>query len=122
MILPVWENTPWDSTAIKSHGNMSTLVHIPVRHIRFVSTHCQADASISAFSPAKWLVDFVIIFNKAGRAEAFINHGLIITIQAPAIQTTSRLTPAKTIIFLISPNKGQGTVPYTDRHPTRPDP
>ena len=29
MILPVWDDTPWISTVIRDHGNMSTLIHIP---------------------------------------------------------------------------------------------
>jgi len=40
-VLPVWEDTPWQSAAIRSHTNMETLIHIPTGHMRFVPTHNQ---------------------------------------------------------------------------------
>jgi hypothetical protein len=39
LILPVWEDTPWNSATIKRHVNMSTLIQILVGYMRFVSTH-----------------------------------------------------------------------------------
>ena len=29
MVLPVWEDTPWYSAAIRIHHNLETLIHIP---------------------------------------------------------------------------------------------
>jgi len=36
LMLPVWVDTPWNSVAITSHGNVSTLIQIPAGHMRFV--------------------------------------------------------------------------------------
>ena len=39
LILQVWEDTPWNSPAIRGHHNMSTLIRIPAGHMRFVPAH-----------------------------------------------------------------------------------
>ena len=39
LILRVWENTPRNSAAIRGYHNMSTLIHIPAGHMRFVPAH-----------------------------------------------------------------------------------
>ena len=33
MELPVWENTPWYSGAIRNHNNLETLIQIPAGHM-----------------------------------------------------------------------------------------
>ena len=52
MILPVWEDTPWNSAAIRGHHNMSTLIRIPAGHMRFVPFHKQSDEATLVLSPA----------------------------------------------------------------------
>ena len=76
MILPVWDDTPWNSTAIGGHGNMSTLIHIQPGHVRFVPAHRQTYEATADLSPAKWLLEIVLIANAKGR-EAFLSHGRI---------------------------------------------
>ncbi len=39
LILPIWEDTPWNSAAIRGHHDMSTLIRIPAGHMRFVTAH-----------------------------------------------------------------------------------
>jgi hypothetical protein len=41
LILPVWEDTPWNSAAIRGHHNMPTLIRIPAGRMRFVFAHKQ---------------------------------------------------------------------------------
>ncbi len=53
LILPVWEDTPWNSAAIRSHHNMSTLIRIPAGHMRFVPYHKQSNEATPVLSPAK---------------------------------------------------------------------
>jgi hypothetical protein len=71
LILPFWDDTPWNSVAIRGHHNMSTLIRIPAGHMRCVPAHTQSDEATLVFSPAKWPVEFVLIANAKGRA-AFI--------------------------------------------------
>jgi hypothetical protein len=33
LILPIWDDTPWNSTSVRGHMTMTTLVHIPAGHI-----------------------------------------------------------------------------------------
>jgi hypothetical protein len=84
MILPVWEDTPWNSAAIRGHHNMSTLIRIPAGHMRFVPAHKQTDEVTPILSPAKWPVEFVLIANSRGR-ESFLDHERIHRILCPAI-------------------------------------
>ena len=53
LILPIWEDTPWNSAAIRGHHNMSTLIWIPAGHIWFVLAHKQSDEATPILSPAK---------------------------------------------------------------------
>ena len=76
LILPVWEDTPWNSAAIRSHHNMSTLIRIPAGPMRFVPAHKQADEATPVLSPAKWPVELVLIANDKGR-ETFVSHDRI---------------------------------------------
>ena len=41
MVLPVREDTPWFSVAIRNHNNLETLIQIPTGHMRFVPAHKQ---------------------------------------------------------------------------------
>ena len=84
LILPVWNNTPWNSAAIHGHHNMPTPIRIPVGHMRFVPAHTQSDENKSVLSPSKWPVGLVLIANAKGR-ETFTCHDRIHQITSPAI-------------------------------------
>jgi hypothetical protein len=43
LILPVWEDTPWNSAAFRGRHNMSTLIRIPAGLMRFVPADKQSD-------------------------------------------------------------------------------
>ena len=45
MILSVWDDTLWNFAAVRDHSNMSTLITIPTRHIRFVPIIGRGDLS-----------------------------------------------------------------------------
>ena len=64
MVLPIRYNTLLNSTAVRGHGNMSTLIHIPVGHVRFVPAHKQSDGTTSDLPPVKWPVGFVLMANE----------------------------------------------------------
>ena len=64
LILSVWEDTPWDSAG---HHNMSTLIRISARHMRFVPAQKQSDEANLVLSPANLLVELVLIANDKGR-------------------------------------------------------
>ena len=53
VILPVWEDTPCNSAAIRGHHSMSTLIWIPAGHMRFVPAHKQSDETNPILSPTK---------------------------------------------------------------------
>ncbi len=38
-ILSVWDDSPWNSTAIRGHGDLPTFIRIPTGHMRFVPSH-----------------------------------------------------------------------------------
>ena len=84
LILPLWEDTPWNSASIRIHRNMITLIRIQARHMRFLPVHRQFDESASKLSPSKWSVEFVLISNEAGR-EAYLDNVRIHTFLAHAI-------------------------------------
>ncbi len=63
---------------------MTTLISIPAGHMCFVPAHKQAGETTAILSPAKWLVEFVLIANPKGR-ETFVDPDRIHTIMAPAI-------------------------------------
>ena len=66
LILSIWEDTPWDSVAIRGDHNMSTLIRIPVGHMRFVPEHKQANEATPVLSPATLPVEFLLIANSKG--------------------------------------------------------
>jgi len=103
LILSVWEDTPWNSATIRGHHNMSTLVRIPVGHVRIVSAHKQSDEATLVLSPAKWPVELVLIANTKGR-EAFICHDRIHQIPRQTIHATCLLTHAQILFFLTPPS------------------
>jgi len=39
LVLPVGDDTPWNSASIKSHRNITTIIRIPTVHMRFAPTH-----------------------------------------------------------------------------------
>jgi hypothetical protein len=53
LILPGWDDTPWNSTAIRVQENMTTLMHLLAGHVHFVPTHQPTDDNTSNLSPAK---------------------------------------------------------------------
>jgi hypothetical protein len=53
MILSVWDDTLWNSTAIRGNGIMSTLVRIPTGHMHFVPAKKQTDVPTADLSTAK---------------------------------------------------------------------
>jgi hypothetical protein len=67
MVLPVWEDTPWYSAAIRNHINRETLILTPTGHMRFVPAHKQSDSDATSLSPAKWQVELVLTSNDEGR-------------------------------------------------------
>ena len=67
MVLPVWEDTPWYSAAIRSHASLETLIQIPAGHMRFVPAHKQTDSDTTSLPPAKWLAELVLISSEEGR-------------------------------------------------------
>ena len=85
---------------------MSTLIRIPALHMRFVPAHKQTDEVTPNLSPAKWLVEFVLIANSKGR-ESFLNHERIHRILGPAIRDVGVLTQDQ-IRFFPSPPPTRG--------------
>ncbi len=53
LILPIWEDKPWNSTATRGNHNMSTLIRIPAGHMWFVPAHKQSEEATLVLSPAK---------------------------------------------------------------------
>jgi hypothetical protein len=85
LILPVWDDTPWNSAAIRCHHNMSILIRIPVGHMRFIPAKKQIDeATPPVLTRAKWLAEFLLIAIAKG-FETLLCHDRIRSILAPAI-------------------------------------
>jgi len=84
LILPVWEDTPWNSAAIRGHHNISTIIRIPAGHMRFVPAHKQSDEAAPSLFPAKWPVELVLVANAKGR-DTFLCHDRVNQILSPAI-------------------------------------
>ena len=121
MVLPVWDDSPWTSNAIRGHHNMSTLICIPSGHMRFVPVSNQADDESMELKPAKWPVELVLIANELGRA-AYLDEDRIRNILSPAIQSTCRLKPEDTI-FSPPPLQPRHNTSYQAKaFPTRPLP
>ena len=66
MVLPVWEDTPWQSAAIRAHTNMDTIITIPACHMRFVPTHNHFEGDTDTLTPAKWPVELILISDEEG--------------------------------------------------------
>ena len=112
MVLPVWEDTPWSSAAIRSHPNMETLIQIPAGHMRFVPAHKQTDGDTTSLTPAKWPVELVLISNEAGKQQ-FIDRARIAQILTPALCRVCQLSPDQIQFF-------PKTLPRTSGPPTTP--
>jgi hypothetical protein len=121
LILPVWEDTPWNSAAIRGHGSMSTLIQIPYGRMRFVPAHTQSDEATSDLSLAKWPVEIVFIADEKGRKK-LLSYNRIQSTLAPAIQATCRLAPTHTHFFPTPLFTSSGAGPRTATHPLRPNP
>jgi len=39
LILPVWDDTPWNSAAVRCYGNMLAIIYIPAGHMSFIPAH-----------------------------------------------------------------------------------
>jgi len=74
MVLPVCEDTPLQSAAIRGHANMETLIRIPTSHMRLVPTNNQSEGETHNLTHAKWPVELVLIANTEGKAQ-FLNMG-----------------------------------------------
>ena len=102
MVLPVWDDSPWTSNAIRGHPNMSTLIRIPNGHMRFVPANKQTDDASIELKPVKWPVELILIANDKGR-ETYLDNERIQAILAPTIQTVCQLRPEETIFFPTNP-------------------
>ena len=98
MVLPIWDDSPWISNAVRDHTNMSTPIRIPSGHMRFVPANKQADETSIELKPTKWPVELVLIANDMGR-EIYLDNERIQTILSPAIQTICRLKPEESTFF-----------------------
>ena len=94
MVLPVWENTPWYSVAIRSHINLETLIQIPAGHMRFVPAHKQTDSDTTSLPPAKWPVELVLISKEEGRNQ-LVSMNRINQILAPPLRNVCHMTTEK---------------------------
>ncbi len=65
LILSNWNDTPWNSASIRDKSNMSTLIHIPTGHMRFVPAHRRSDDMTATLPPDKCSVELVLILNAA---------------------------------------------------------
>ena len=95
-----------------------TLIRIPIGHMRFVLAHRQSVDMTATLPPAKWLVELVLISNKAGR-EKYLDLASIHKILSSAIQDVCHMTPALTKFFPRTNNTSPGALPQQGRHPTR---
>jgi hypothetical protein len=43
LILPAWEDSPWNTHAILHHPNQTTLAHLPANQLKFIPSHKQFD-------------------------------------------------------------------------------
>jgi hypothetical protein len=121
IVLPVWDDSPWTSHAIRGHKNMSTLIRIPSGHTRFVPADKQTDDESTELKPAKWPLELILIANEL-RREAYLDADRIRNFISPAIQSTCRLKPEDTTFFP-PPLQPRHTASFRTREfPTRPLP
>jgi hypothetical protein len=118
LVLPIWDDTPWNSASIRDHVNMTTLIRIPTGHMRFVPAHRQSDDVTATLLPAKMPVELVLISNEAGR-ERYLDQTRIHKILAPVIQVVCHMTPAQTTCFPPKIFTSTGALSQQGRHPTR---
>ena len=119
LVLPVWDDSPWTSVAIKGHPNMPTrLIRIPNGHMRFVPADKQTDDPSMVLKPAKWPVQLVLIANAKGR-ETYLDAERINNILSLAIQAICRLTPTEKTFFPPSPHPRCTTTLRTPTCPKR---
>jgi len=76
LILPISEDTPWNSASIRCHSNMSTLTHSRTGHMRFAPVHRQSDSMAAILPPAKWPVELVLTSDGVGR-EKYLDQSRI---------------------------------------------
>jgi hypothetical protein len=110
MVIPVWEDTPWYSAAIRSQINLETLIQTPAGHMRFVRAHKQTDSDTTSLPLAKWPVELVLISSEERRNQ-FVNMYRINQILAPALRIACHMTTGQLRFF---PNtRAEEGRPYT---------
>ena len=67
MVLPVWDDLPWTSKAIRGHNNMSTLTKFLVDTCVLCPLTKQTDDESVELKPANWPIVFVLKANAMGR-------------------------------------------------------
>jgi hypothetical protein len=98
LVLPVLEDTPWNAALIRGHENMTTLVHLPAGHTRFVPTNKQTNVDTYALTPVRWPVELVLISNEEGR-KLFLDTHRIRTVLAPAISSICHIRQEHHVFF-----------------------
>ncbi len=121
MVLPVWDDSPWTSNAIRGHPNMSTLIRIPTGHVRFVPANKQTDDASIELKPVKWPVDLILIANDKGR-ESYLDNDRVQAILAHAIQAVCKLRQEETICIPPTLHPRPTTALRALACPTRPLP
>ena len=76
LVLPIFDDTPWNSASIRGHVNMTTLIRIPTGHMRSVPAYRQSDDVTAALPTVKWPVELSLISNEAGR-ERYLDQSRI---------------------------------------------
>jgi len=117
LVLPIWDDTPWNSASIRGQVNMTTLIRIPTGHMHFVPAHRQSDDVTATLPPAKWPVELILISNEAGR-EKYLDHSRIHRILVPVIQVVCHMTPAQTMFFPPKIFTSTGALSQQGRHPS----
>jgi len=94
---------------------MSTLIHIPAGHMRFVPAHKQSDGATSDLSPAKWPVEVALIANEKGR-KTFLSRDRI----DPSPRQLGHMSPHArgNTVFPDTPTAESNTVTRTTSHPS----
>ena len=118
LVLPTWDNPPWNSASIRSHSNITTLIRIPTGRMRFVPARRQSNDMTAALPLAKWPVELVIISNEACR-EKYLGKSRIHRILAPAIEAVCHMTPAQIKFLPPKTFTSTGTLLHQGSHPTR---
>ena len=87
--------------------------------MRFVPVHKQSDSDATFLSPAKWLVDLVLIANDEGRNQ-FVDMERVHQIMAPTLRNAYHMTTYQLRFFLITREmRGRPYTPQAER-PMRP--